>query len=80
MKATIPQLKKKINSLADKYGYAFDKNAPYYVNDGRIKAIEAAIITVKEDGEANPTRRYEISEKQLVSLNNWVRDLKHKYL
>ena len=80
MQATIPQLKKKINALADQYGYAFDLNAPYYVNAGRIKAIEEAIITVKEDGEHNPNLRYEINPVQLKKLNAWVSELKSKYL
>ncbi|AGN30311.1 hypothetical protein VPFG_00313 [Vibrio phage nt-1] len=80
MKATITQLKKKINSYADHSGFAFDKKAPYYVNAERIKAIKEGILFVKEDGEQKPSRRYEISEKQMVSLNNWVRSLEEKYL
>lgn len=80
MKATIPQLKKKINALADQCGFKFDKSGPYFVNDGRIKAIKSAIQITKEDGENNPSRRYEISESQMKSLNNWVADLEHKYL
>ena len=80
MQATIPQLKKKINSLADQYGYAFDAKSPYYVNAGRIKAIEEAIVTVKEDGDNNPNLRYEITPVQLKKLNTWVSDLKAKYL
>ena len=79
MKVTIPQLKKKLNSIADRCGYAFDKRAPYYCNRGRVDALRQAIQLVKDDGEANPSRRYEISEKQLVSLNNWVKDLEIKY-
>ncbi len=79
MKATITQIKKKLNAIADRSGYAFDKNAPFYCNKGRVDALREAIEIVKEDGEANPTRRYEISDKQLVSLNKWVKDLEHKY-
>lgn len=80
MKATMAQLKKSVNAKVTNTGLKLSKNAPYWVNAEQIKYIEAAVADTIQAGIDNPTKRWTASEKQVEALNNWVKDLKHKYL
>ena len=80
MKATIPQLKKKIQLMTFNTGLMLVEGNEYWANEQQIQYIEEAIEQIKQDGETLPEFKYEITDAQLSSLNEWVAGLKRKFL
>lgn len=72
-KFTIADIKKILNRAGDRSGFAFDKNAPYYVNAERLKALKEKFADMVE---MNPGK---ISEKQKKSINDWFATLSDRY-
>lgn len=61
-------------------GTSLHKNNPYWLNQKHIGYITDAMETLVKDGEDFPERRLTPTQKQTVSLNNWLNSLKEKYL
>lgn len=81
MKCTIAELKTKVKALvAYERHTPLSKQNPYWLNDYYIKAVVHAIDYVQEIGDNAPDKRFTMTPKQRVSLNNWVRDMKDTYL
>lgn len=82
MKATIAQLKKKVqNQTAPAItGLRLQTANPYWANSQQIEYIAEAVHQMVADGENNPAMRYEVTAKQQASLHNWISGLKSKYL
>jgi len=80
MKATIPQIKAKINRNLARTGLVLSTKNPYWANAEQIKEIKETIEWVKAEGESDPKRRIEISETQYTKLQDWLARLEYKYL
>ncbi len=80
MKATIAQLKKKVNALIRNTGTDLSKSNPYWLNNKHIHYMRDAINQVVADGESAPDKRLTPTEKQVASLNTWIYTLERKYL
>ena len=81
MKCTVAELKKKVKALVAYERHApLSKQNPYWLNSDYIKAVESQIDYVQAIGNDAPDRRFTVTTKQRVSLDNWVRDLKDTYL
>lgn len=80
MKTTLAKIKSLINKRADVCGWSLSKSNPYFGNEERIKYMEELIQDMKELGDENPLKRFEISDSQMKSLKNWTQNLREKYL
>ena len=81
MKATLPELKRKVRALIARENQApLHKKNPYWLNSAFIKLAEQYIVWVQQDGDNDPNRRLTMTAKQRVSMDNWIRDLKDTYL
>ncbi len=80
MITTMTNLRKKVKVNVSDTGLILSKNNPYWANDEQIKAMECAIVIMKENGDDAPNRRYEITPHQMELLTNWIDSLKRTYL
>lgn len=82
MKATMPELKKKVNSLTrvELTGTNLSVNNPYWINSEHIGFMRRAVTDIIEAGNGMPTKRFEVTEVQQKKLNGWIDGLAQKYL
>ena len=82
MKATMPQLKKKVKVMTDvqRTGTNLSLDNPYWINSEHIGFMRNAVQDMVEAGKSAPTKRFEVSEVQQTKLNDWIDGLAQKYL
>lgn len=80
MKTTIPHLKNLIKARTNNTGYVLLVGNPFFANQAQIEAMREALKEMITQGDENPNRRYQVTDKQQESLNNWLYDLEQKYL
>lgn len=80
MKATITQLKKKINASLGNTGTSLDRRNPFWMNQNHIGYMKTSMEAMVTAGNAAPDRMFTPTEKQIVSLHAWMDSLKEKYL
>lgn len=82
MKATMPELKKKVKKMTDvqRTGTSLSLDNPYWINSEHIGFMRTAVIEMIEAGRGEPTKRFEVTEVQQKKLNDWIDGLAQKYL
>lgn len=82
MKATMPQLKKKVKAMTDvqRTGTNLSLDNPYWINSEHIGFMRNAVRDMVEAGKATPTKKFEVTEVQQTKLNDWINGLAQKYL
>lgn len=82
MKTTFTNLKKKLNARTNVKitGLGLKKNNPFWANKQQITYMRSTIEQIVQDGIDNPSKKYTVSETQLIKLNNYVDSLEREYL
>lgn len=80
MKATVPELKRKVRIGVASTGMSLKKTNPYWMNAQCINVYKHAVHSLVIQGQENPTRRFTVTNAQKKSLDNWIADLEQKYL
>jgi len=82
MKATMPQLKKKVKAMTDlqRTGTSLSHNNPYWINSKHIEFMRNAVQDMIASGKGSPNKRFEVTEVQQTKLNDWIDGLAQKYL
>lgn len=80
MKATIAQLKKKIQKLVADTGTDLHRQNPYWMNEKHIGYMREALEQVVVSGHSDPDRYFTPTENQVKSLREWINGLHDKYL
>lgn len=74
---TAAQVKTILNKAGDRSGYAFDAFGPYFVNDGRLKAMKAKFAEMVElDAERDVAR---ITPRTRKAIADWFGFLADRY-
>lgn len=81
MKTTLPKLKAKINSVVHAYfGGGCKSEHPFWLNQNIIDMYRSELYGVIEEGQKNPSKRFEVTPAQQKSLEKWINDMDRKYL
>lgn len=82
MKATMPQLKKKVKTMTDVEltGTNLSLDNPHWINSEHIGFMRQAVEDMVVSGKAAPTKKFEVTEVQYKKLNDWIDGLVQKYL
>lgn len=79
MTYTAADIKKLLNRKGDQSGFAFDKNAPYFVNAERLKALkEHFALMVESDAERAPEKK-RMTARTVTAIKGWFIDLADRY-
>lgn len=76
---TAADIKKVLNRKGDQSGFAFDKNAPYFVNAERLKAMKEHFALMVESDEDRPAAKKRMTSRTIDAVENWFANLADRY-